>query len=212
MATWTDPGSSPVVSGSDAVTKPGTSAYSATGGAGGNTWSVVGTGCSIDQDGNLTLGDTACGMSIITCEDCCGNSDSMEIRVTNGGSYGSVADTAFSISDGNCPPGLGCPGYWWYGSWTSYAYCDGGAYSYSEDGRYRYQCNYANYVETGGGAGDACGAAGVACCSSNANGAKILATCACPTPYYVLRVIPMLYTTVVWYQVPNHLWTWTWGC
>jgi hypothetical protein len=132
----------------------------------------------------------------------------MEVRVTNGGSYINKESTYFSLEQAKCP-GLPCQGY--YGSWTSYAYCDGGAYSYSEDDRYRYLCSYASYVESNA-AGDACGAAGVACVGSHPNAQAIMATCGCPTVYYVLHWVFDWYTTVRWYQVPTYLDTWTWGC
>lgn len=122
MVQWTGTAGSPVVSGSDAVTTPGSYSYIATGGAGSNTWSCVGTGANIDQDGNLSLSG-ACGMITVVCEDCCGNQDSIDIRVTNSGSWQNSTENCFAD-----PP---CPWNCWQGGWS----CNDNV-----QGNYKYDC------------------------------------------------------------------------
>jgi len=75
------------ISGSDAITKPGGYQYGVSGGVGPYTWSVGGTGATIDDAGYVTLSDEACGSIYITVTDKCGVSDNMAARVTNNGHW-----------------------------------------------------------------------------------------------------------------------------
>lgn len=77
-----------VIEGSDATIKPGGYGYSATGGIPPYTWSVKGTGVSIDENGNVTLADNACGSYYVTCTDSCGNQATASARITNAGGWG----------------------------------------------------------------------------------------------------------------------------
>ncbi len=75
------------VSGPDAVTKPGGWQYTASGGFGELSWSISGTGASIDQDGFVTLVESACGSYTVTVEDESGQTASMDVRITNAGKW-----------------------------------------------------------------------------------------------------------------------------
>jgi hypothetical protein len=86
MVTWND-GGDVVVTGSDALTKPGGSQFAVSGGNGPYSWSVSGTGVTISQAGYLTLGELACGTYTITCTDCAGKSGIIIGRVSNSGSW-----------------------------------------------------------------------------------------------------------------------------
>jgi len=97
-----------VVSGSDAVTKPGGYQYTASGGFRPYTWEVSGTGATIDDDGYVTLADGACGSFTVTVQDACGMSTDMTARITNNGQWvlsDQNLDCAFSaIPCAQCGP------------------------------------------------------------------------------------------------------------
>jgi len=75
------------VSGSDAVTKPGQYHYSASGAVGEINWSVSGTGVTIDQNGNVSLAQNACGSFTVSARDKCGQVGSKTARITNAGQW-----------------------------------------------------------------------------------------------------------------------------
>ena len=86
------------VSGSDTVTAPGGYSYSASGGLAPYTWSVTGTGASVDQNGFVTLAGDACGAYTVTCTDACGSSASVSVRISNCGSWHASGSTC----EGDC--------------------------------------------------------------------------------------------------------------
>jgi hypothetical protein len=87
MVTWFD-GGDPVISGSEALTKPGGSQFTVAGGNGPYVWSIAGTGVTIDQNGYVTMGNNACGSFFVTCTDCTGRSNAhVGTRVTNNGTW-----------------------------------------------------------------------------------------------------------------------------
>lgn len=75
------------VSGSDAVTKPGQYHYSASGAVGEINWSVSGTGVTVDQNGNVSLAQNACGSFTVSARDECGQVGSKTARITNAGRW-----------------------------------------------------------------------------------------------------------------------------
>ncbi len=88
-----------VVTGSDAATSNGSYQYTASGGIGPYTWAVSGEGATIDQDGMVTLGESACGGFTVTATDTCGVSDSLEARVSDRGTW---------VQTGSCSSHFGC--------------------------------------------------------------------------------------------------------
>lgn len=88
MPTWVD-GGDPVISGSDALTKPGGSQFTVSGGNGPYVWSISGTGVTINSStGYVTMGDGACGSFFVTCTDCKGRVyNHAGTRVTNNGHF-----------------------------------------------------------------------------------------------------------------------------
>jgi hypothetical protein len=119
MVTWND-GGDVVVTGSDALTKPGGSQFSVSGGNGPYTWSVSGTGVTVTQEGYLELTGSACGVYTITCTDCTGRSSSVTGRVTNNGSWTQTETYSFSIELGSCDTSPYYCGGWRYGGWGQY--------------------------------------------------------------------------------------------
>jgi hypothetical protein len=86
MPTWVD-GGDPVVTGTDAMTTPGGYQFAVAGGNGPYTWSISGTGASIDQTGYVSLSG-ACGSFFVTCTDCTGRSAVHGgTRITNSGTW-----------------------------------------------------------------------------------------------------------------------------
>jgi hypothetical protein len=75
------------LSGSETVTKPGGYQYTAEGGGFQLTWTISGTGATINQSGYVTLSSEACGSYTVTVTDECGYNDSMGVRITNAGSW-----------------------------------------------------------------------------------------------------------------------------
>lgn len=75
------------LSGSEAVTRPGGYQYTAEGGFEPYTWQISGTGAGIDDTGYVTLNAGACGSFTVTVTDGCGQSASMDARVTNAGNW-----------------------------------------------------------------------------------------------------------------------------
>lgn len=73
------------LSGLDAVTKPGTYGYSASGAYGTVAWTVAGTGATIDQNGTVTLDSSACGSFTVTATDDCNGCAEFTARITNSG-------------------------------------------------------------------------------------------------------------------------------
>jgi len=99
MVTWAD-GGDPVVTGTEAMTTPGGYQFAVTGGNGPYTWSISGTGASIDQNGYVTLSG-ACGSFFVTCTDCTGRSfQHAGTRVTNNGSW-TAGNQYFWCGNGN---------------------------------------------------------------------------------------------------------------
>jgi hypothetical protein len=88
-----------VVSGSDAVTSSSSTQYTASGGIGPYTWSVSGTGATIDETGLVTLDETACGGFTVTATDTCGVSDTQDARVTDNGHW---VTTYYESAGGHC--------------------------------------------------------------------------------------------------------------
>jgi hypothetical protein len=80
-----------VVSGSTAITAPGSYQYSASGGVGTLVFSASGNGVSIDADGLLTVAEDACGMFTVYASDDCG-SGSLEGGITNTGGWEIVSN------------------------------------------------------------------------------------------------------------------------
>jgi hypothetical protein len=75
------------LTGSETVTKPGASQFTASGGMLPYTWAVEGTGVTISEDGLVTAGDDACGSFTATVTDKCGQTATMDARITNAGSW-----------------------------------------------------------------------------------------------------------------------------
>ena len=90
------------ISGANAVSSPGTSLYTATGGVPPYTWSVMGyqtqPGFSIDGDGSLTLTSQASGSYRITLRDACGAVGTLDGRVSNSGYCNSNSPGAKALS------------------------------------------------------------------------------------------------------------------
>ncbi|MFA5706163.1 MAG: hypothetical protein WDA41_07395 [Candidatus Neomarinimicrobiota bacterium] len=76
-----------VLTGSDAVTSPGGYQYTVSGGVTPYAWSVSGVGASIDENGYVSLDESACGAYTVTVTDRCGGSASLTARVTNHGQW-----------------------------------------------------------------------------------------------------------------------------
>ena len=76
------------ITGPDTATKPGTYQYS-TNLESPVSWSVSGTGASIDENGLVTLDDTACGVFTVSAQSQVGEiTCSKDVRVTNNGVWG----------------------------------------------------------------------------------------------------------------------------
>jgi hypothetical protein len=75
------------LSGPPSVTKPGSYQYSATGGLGDKTWSVSGTGATIDESGMVSLSEEACGSFTVSVTDKCGRTASSACMVSNNGHW-----------------------------------------------------------------------------------------------------------------------------
>jgi hypothetical protein len=113
MPTWLD-GGDPVVTGTDAMTTPGGYQFAVAGGNGPYTWTISGTGASIDQDGYVSLSG-ACGSFFVTCTDCTGRSvQHAGTRVTNNGTWSSLGTCGIGGSSITVPfycaavEGTGC--------------------------------------------------------------------------------------------------------
>ncbi len=91
-----------ILSGSDAVTRPGGYQYVAEGGFQPYTWEITGTGVSIDDSGYVTLDVTACGTFTVTVKDACGSSASMGARVTNAGKWQYKETLLYSVDANGC--------------------------------------------------------------------------------------------------------------
>jgi hypothetical protein len=82
----------PTVTGSSTTTTSSTEQYTYNDGQGSVVWSVTGTGASIDQTGLLTTSGSACGMlEVKATDDCCGEF-TLDVRVTDNGSWVLVAE------------------------------------------------------------------------------------------------------------------------
>lgn len=77
----------------DEIVKSSSKTYTLTNSQGNVTWSVSGTGATINQSGVLTTDSTACGTLTVTAtDDCCG-AYAQQVRVTNGGTWVLVSNT-----------------------------------------------------------------------------------------------------------------------
>lgn len=75
------------LTGSETATKPGGYQFTAEGGFSPYTWSVSGTGVTVDDTGYVTLDGNACGSFTVTVTDGCGKTASMDVRITNAGQW-----------------------------------------------------------------------------------------------------------------------------
>lgn len=118
------------------LAKPGGYQYYASGGFKPYTWTVSGTGATINNSGYMTLSDDACGTVTVTATDACGVSDSYSNRIAGGQyDYAHPAISTYSASAPDCSGGSN----WIFWTtdivegvtkcrkqWQGYKCCDGG--------------------------------------------------------------------------------------
>jgi hypothetical protein len=99
------------VAGSSSVTSPGGYQYTAAGGFDPYSWSIEGasaSGISIDENGYVTVGTASGCKFTVVCIDKCGQRATVDVIVSNRGSWNYGEGTHWCKSQGACPEGNYC--------------------------------------------------------------------------------------------------------